>query len=590
MKILFANIPQWLPVSPYLSAPLLAGQLKAAGFDACALDLGIEFYNTVLTRDYLKKSLASAKEILHKECNTPSDEYRRNLIKEFFETQSDFADELCEKIEDAVSVFKTEEKFYNPELLFEARDTVTDALKIVSLPFAPARLEFDNYFTDPTMSLDYENLRKHSFDGEHNMFLGWFEERLKTLDLNDVALFGISITDMSQLVAGFTLARLVKEKGVRVTLGGSYISKIKDELKENPEFFTLFCDYLSSGDGELSVVDLAKAVEGSLPFSQVPSLMMCVDGEITETPTAPKLNFDRVSYPDFDSYDFSQYFVPDIVLPIQLSKGCYWGKCTFCDFYASQQSFDIKTAVRAVDEMEYLNARYGCKHFTFVDEAVPPKCYNEIALEILRRGLEVYFYSFVRMESGFTREVLQNLYNAGGRFFMWGYESDSERIMKLINKGIDTSKRREILENAREIGLWNHCTFLLCYPTETDAEFNSTISVIYERCLVNSCSPSNFVLKKKSILTDTADTLGIKNVSENGAFHVSYKYDTDSTVLSMKQVKDKRNAFESEFKRRYADCLWPLTFSDMDYMLLYLSKHGRDYVRDYRLNYKKKYL
>ena len=57
-----------------------------------------------------------------------------------------------------------------------------------------------------------------------------------------------------------------------------------------------------------------------------------------------------------------------------------------------------------------------------------------------------YFYSFARLEKAFTPEVLKNLYDAGARFFMWGYEAESERIMKLINKGIDLSYRKKILD------------------------------------------------------------------------------------------------------------------------------------------------
>ena len=54
------------------------------------------------------------------------------------------------------------------------------------------------------------------------------------------------------------------------------------------------------------------------------------------------------------------------------------------------------------------------------------------------------------MEKAFTKDILQNLYNAGGRFFCWGYEAESERIMKILNKGIDCSNRKKLLEDAKK--------------------------------------------------------------------------------------------------------------------------------------------
>jgi radical SAM superfamily enzyme YgiQ (UPF0313 family) len=100
------------------------------------------------------------------------------------------------------------------------------------------------------------------------------------------------------------------------------------------------------------------------------------------------------------------------------------------------------------------------------------------------------------MEKGFTKEVLQNLYNAGARFFAWGYEAESERIMKLLNKGVDCQNRKKLLADAKSVGLWNMCTFLLGYPGETPEEAEATKNTIRNRDLVNSCTPSNFALKK----------------------------------------------------------------------------------------------
>ena len=198
----------------------------------------------------------------------------------------------------------------------------------------------------------------------------------------------------------------------------------------------------------------------------------------------------------------------------------------------------------------------------------------------------IYFYSFARLEKAFTPEVLRDLYAAGARFFMWGYEAASERVMCLMNKGIDLGSRRQILSDAVDAGLWNLCTFLLCYPSETPEELQATIDMIYDHELVNTCTPSNFALKKNAILKDRAEEASITDFEANGELHISYKY--HSSVTTMEEIKRKRNAFERQYLIDTADRLWAHTFTESDYLLLYLAHYGREYVKQYRLQYKRR--
>lgn len=56
----------------------------------------------------------------------------------------------------------------------------------------------------------------------------------------------------------------------------------------------------------------------------------------------------------------------------------------------------------------------------------------------------------------------------------------------------------------------------------------------------------------------------------------------------MEEVKAKRNSFERKFLEDNRDRLFAHSFTESDSILLYLVKYGRDYVRDYRLTYKRK--
>lgn len=604
MKTLFVLPPQWYPMSPYLSAAQLVGQFKKNGLSAAARDLNVEFFNDMLKKDKVLESAEKAKAFcdefaleIEKEGYREEDfEQYSPMIKtklmrykactEFFEGDIDACD-VAERVEDAVAALKTHERFYDPEQLFAAKDTMIDALKIISLPFQPSKIMLDNFIANPVYSYDYDDIKLQCNDASLNMFVDYFDKKIKAEDFADYGMIGVSICDLSQIIPGLTLAKYLKERtNAHITLGGNYIYKIRESLKTMPEFFDIFCDSVQVGDGEIAAVRLAKAVMGEIPMDKAYSLIYKNgDGEITVTETAPLLDMDALAPPCFDGYDFSQYLSADIVLPVQLSKSCYWAKCTFCDFYTGQQCFDIKSVKHAVDEVESLVNQYGFHHFIFVDEAVPPKYYNELALEIIRRGIKINFYSFVRLEKTFTKEILQNLYNAGARSFIWGYEAESERIMKILNKGIDCSQRKRILEDAKSVGLFNHCTFLLGYPSETPEETEATKNTIRNRALVNCCTPSNFALKKNAIMIKETEDAGIKNVTDNGDFHISCNYVINGN--STKNIKKDRMEFQHNFLKDNAESLWSLSFADTDHILLYLSKYGADWVRDYRLKYKK---
>ncbi len=608
MKTLLVMPPQWYPMNPYLSLAQLIGQLKARGYDAEAYDINIEFFNDILTRDAVLAYAGKAQsfvgsfmeEIKEKgytaeAFNTYSADIRTRLARtqmagEYLSKNKDRITETAENIDDAVAVMKNKERFYDPEQHFRAKDIIKDALEIASLPFLPARIMLDNYIANPFYTYNYDDIKTQCYDSSLNMFIDYYEKKLSKKDFGEYSLIGISICDLSQVVPGLTLARMLKERcNAHISLGGNYIYKIRNDLKSIPEFFSLFCDSLQIGDGEIALTSLCECIDGKRDISEVYSLIYKdTDGVIRVNADAPLLDMDKIEFPCFDGYDFGKYFSADIVMPVQLSKGCYWGKCTFCDFYTGQQCYDTKSVSRAVDEVEALIEKYGFRHFAFVDEAVPPAYYNRFALEIIRRGIKINFYSFARLEKGFTPEVLKNLRDAGACFFAWGYEAHSPRIMKLLNKGVDVDYRLTLLENAKAVGLWNHCTFLLSYPTETPEETEATKNVIRNRELINSCTPSNFALKKNAILHDMADEMGIKNIVNNGDFHVSCNY--EMAGMKTGDIKRNRMEFQLDFLEKTKDSMWSLTFTDTDHLMLYLAKYGTDFVFNYRLKYVKRHL
>ena len=600
MKILLLFPPQWTPNSPYLALPLLSAQLRKKGYETQIKDLNIEFFNRILSEKHLKKCLSQStaffeafKKIFKEKYPDAQQNFAKysfeeqtrllkfKMMSDIFSAESDL-EAVTERAEKAVSVLKSGEEFYDPEALFGAKKTIQKALQVASMPFFPSEMIYDNYFSNPLLKLDWENIDLQCKDQETNMFMEFFAEKAEEIAKGDYDLVCISMPDLSQLIPTFTLARILKEKtDIPVAIGGNYVTQNKKPIARHKAIFEEYCDYVMVGDGELSLCELAEFIAEKRNIENVSNLMYKRGDEIICNGLAKELDFSEVSYADFEGFDFSLYFSPETVIPMQLSKGCYWGKCTFCDYYYGQQCFDIKKIPDVIDEIKYFINKYHNKHFLFIDEAIPPKYYNELANAIIKEGLQIYFYSFVRLEKGFTKEVLENLHKAGFRIGLWGYESSSERIMEMMNKGIDVDARLRILKDSANAGIWNNGLFIMGYPTETYEEIEKTISVIYEnRDIIHSCTPSNFSLKRNAILMQLIGKNGLLGFEENGEFYVVLKDKIDG--VSQSERREIRRRFHKDYIEANKHCLWPINYSDTDHILLYLSRYNLEYVSSYR--------
>lgn len=602
MKMLLIYPPQWNPANPYLSVPLLAGQLKRAGYDVRARDINVEFFNYILTSEHIEKCFNAARdtekalgEYIARTYPEPEKAFdslpvsektkllKFKLINEYFAKSFKEGSLISKKIDDAVSVLRSKERFYDPEQLFDAKKTVQEALKIASLPFRPNELIWDNYFANSLMKMDWVNIDSQCKDPSVNMFIDWFYEKASEISEEELDFIGISVPDLSQMIPAFTLARILKEKtSAHIQIGGNYITQNKKDFLNHPEIFGEYVDSLATGDGEKSVIETAEFISGKRSIEDVHGIIAKrEDGSFIVGKEPERFRMSEICRPCFDGYDFSLYFSPETVLPVQLGKGCYWGKCSFCDYYYGQQCFDIKKPESACDELEYYKNTYGIKHFMFIDEAVPPAYYDLLSKELIKRDLGIYFYSFARLEKEFTPEVLSNMYKAGARILLWGYECHSERIMEMMNKGIDTKLRLDIMRQSHEAGIWNNALFIIGYPTETDEEIEDTLNVIKNnRDIINSCTPSNFSLKKNALIMKTIGKDGVLSYETNGEFYTVYK---DKIVgTDQQQRREIRRQFHLDLIREYSNCLWPVVYSDFDSTLLYMAKYGLDYTMNYR--------
>ena len=530
MKVLLAFPPQWTPISPHFAIPSLAGQLIDAGFGVDVFDFNIDFYDTVLTEKFVSNSISRAissqVELLEQIRKYHSDDkkfsdypleiqnkmVKYSKIKEYTTKRKNDLINIPLYVEQAKEAIRDKDVFYKPEILIKSMSILDEALDMISLPYYPSKISLDSY-SNPFFRLNYDTIRYFVFDKNTNIFIDYFNSKLDEIKKINPDYIGISINSSSQIVPGLTLAHLLKKNlKSHVNIGGNFFGRVVDSVVKHKEFFEIFCDSLLVEEGELPVVDLARYLNNEIAIDDVSNLVYLRDGQIVQNPKKTPLKLNRMAPLSLRGYKLEKYFAPEIILPVQSSRGCYWGKCSFCD-QGFGQNFNVKDPNKLVDEFLDIKKKYGINKFEFIDESVGPNYLLELSNCLKNSNADINYFIDARLENSFSQDILKHAFESGLKMILWGVESGSDKVMELINKGIDVSKRIEILKRSSDEGIWNFAFIFFGFPAETYSDALKTIDLIVNnKDVIHSYGRSVFTMGKHTRLKEEPQKYGIVQI------------------------------------------------------------------------------
>lgn len=595
-KMLLIFPPQWTPISPHFAIPSLIGQIKENGFQASAMDLNIDFFNEILNPKSLEKSIEKAKTIygeLEKNLlkvfvkDKPADKYtleeqiflfRYNKIKKFLQTKKDAINLVPKFINEATSIIKGE-KFYTPKYLIQAINMIDLALEIASLPYLPTKVEFEG-IQNPFFKFNYENIKYFVLDDTTNIFKEYYKKHLEEIKAKNADFIAISLNSSSQIIPGLTLTHMLKkETNAHINIGGNFFGRIADSLMKHKEFFEIFADSVTIEEGEGPIVEVAKFVNGIIPIENVPNLLYLKDDVVHKNEKMVPVKLDKMANLDLTDYDFSKYFTPKIVLPYQSSRGCYWGKCSFCD-QDFGQNFNVKNPDKVLKEFIEFKEKYNITNFEFIDESVSPTYLNELSEKLEMHGIKVSYFIDARLETGFTKEVFEKAHKNGLKMVLWGLESGSIPVMKLINKGIDLEKRFEILKAAKEAGIWNFAFIFFGFPTETVEDAKLTVKMLVDnKDIIHSYGRSVYTMGRHSKLADDPEKYGMLKIypaEEEFSPNINF----DCVGMNKKELKEVLDYCLIECSKAYKKPIW-MYLRYREWLFLYVDKFGSDVVQKF---------
>ncbi len=164
---------------------------------------------------------------------------------------------------------------------------------------------------------------------------------------------------------------------------------------------------------------------------------------------------------------------------LTMAHGCYWGKCTFCDVSLDYiKLYEPIAAKTLCDRIETIIAQTGERGFHFVDEAAPPALMRSLAIEIIRRKLVISWWTNVRFEKSFTRDLCLLLKASGCIAVSGGLEVASDRLLQLIQKGITVAQVARVNKNFTEAGIMVHAYLMYGFPTQSAQETIDSLEMV----------------------------------------------------------------------------------------------------------------
>ena len=525
---------------PHLALPVLTAYLRSHGVQVIQRDLNLETYDAVLRRNYLEQVVKHLYTAFKKV-------YRRDLPAQIQQTLEQRAG-IPAQVEQAKGVFRSP-AFYDGEKSLAAFGVIERALELASMPFAPARLDLLKY--EPASPIDSSrSLLQAVRDPQHNMFLHLFSQMI----LPDIAreqpqVVGISILTVGQMLAGMTLAHLIKQAGLpcHVTVGGPQISMLREQLPKTPALFSLV-DSAIVFDGELPLLRLVEALDGKGSFADIPNLIYKDGDQILANPASPRPHphaSETDGTPDFDGLPLTRYLTPELVLPLRTAHGCYHGQCGFCNVgYGGGKGFYPLPVDQVMQQIETLRQKYGVRRIFFADEAIPPRSLRLLSTQLSTQGSPIDWCGCARFERVLSKSLLEAVSRGGGRMLLFGLETASERMIGHMDKCTQLETMSRILEESAQAGIWNNTFYFFGFPTETVEDAQDTIDFMYaHQDSIHSASPGVFVLERYSPVYLDPTRFGVRRVIENPEqdLAVHFDYELESGIdASMAQAINKR--------------------------------------------------
>lgn len=326
--------------------------------------------------------------------------------------------------------------------------------------------------------------------------------------LQDVAaqpsrVLGISILCAEQVSYACLLAESLRRVAPDSLLmvGGPEVTFMSPESLRASGLAHLF-DVIVRGDGELPLVE-------ALAGQRLEPLVSGPRTSLREVPLDAAFRMDIRGYARPQTWNMVE------------SSGCYWNKCTHCDYIALHEKVDnTRSLEELVAEVTRHARRSGVSRIHFVNDTLAPARARKLAAEVSRQRSPIRWNSFVKIDARFSRSILDTLPSGGCEFLVIGLESLSDGPLATLEKGYSASEAMSWMHDADAAGVPLVINLIVGVPGSTSADDDETLErlAMFPK-LATRTKLFRFVLSSASAMGRTPSQFGLIVLGPKGTGH-----------------------------------------------------------------------
>jgi len=350
------------------------------------------------------------------------------------------------------------------------------------------RFELSRYGESLASSTPTFDPLHEALEGAPTLIDSWLDEITRTLiETHNPDLVGLTAPFPGNVYGAFRMARACKAAAphVHVALGGGYINTELRELNE-PRVFD-YVDFITLDDGERPLLALLAYLQS--PIEARTPLFRTFVREHGHVVFKTSTQFHDIPHrdtgtPTYDGLPLHSYLsLFEMLNPMHrmwsdgrwnkltIAHGCYWKKCSFCDITLDYIGrYDGASADVLVDRIEAMIKETGQTGFHFVDEAAPPAALRALAESLIERNIVITWWGNIRFEKTFTPELTKLLARSGCVAISGGLEVASDRLLKLMQKGVTVEQVARVTRAFTDANVMVHAYLMYGFPTETEQE------------------------------------------------------------------------------------------------------------------------
>lgn len=299
------------------------------------------------------------------------------------------------------------------------------------------------------------------------------EEALEKVRSSDPTIVGIySMFTMKD--KAIQMAKLLRENCKLLVAGGPLPTL-------NSAVFLHDFDVVVNGEGEETMLELAREVEKGADLSRVRGITFKEKDKLKSTPSRKVIqSLDNIPFPArelFDHQAYKNYYAKEFgytATSMITSRGCPFN-CDFCSRPIFGNELRIRSAANIVDEIERVQA-LGYERVWFADDCFTLNRRRLIGIckEIVHRRIRIEWECLSRVDT-IDREMTERMKQAGCVRVFFGMESGNDSVLTLMKKRATTKQAKEAVYTTKKSGVQVGAFFIVGYPGETNETILDTV-------------------------------------------------------------------------------------------------------------------